>query len=74
MTYVTFVTNPGLVAAIIAHSYAVRFVQFRKESGVPFDTEGWTTMVVETMVVHISPGDIKLERVEDPVSIAKAAS
>ncbi len=65
-----FVTSLGLVAALIGQGYNVRFVQFRKEPGVPFDAEGWTVMVVETMpLFHISPEDLRLEDVAGLVEI-----
>lgn len=65
-----FITSLGLVAALISNGYTVRFVQFRKEPGVPFDAEGWTVMVVETMpMFHISPDDLRLEDIADVVEI-----
>lgn len=65
-----FVTSLGLVAALIAQGYNVRFVQFRKEAGVPFDASGWTVIVVETMpLFHISPDDLRLTDVSDVVEI-----
>lgn len=65
-----FITSLGTVAALIANGYSVRLVQFRKEAGVPFDAEGWTVMVIETMpIFHISPDDLRLEDVADVVEI-----
>lgn len=65
-----FVTSLGMVAALIANGYAVRFVQFRKEPGLPFDTAGWTVMVVESMpLFHVSPDDLHLADVADIVEI-----
>ena len=65
-----FIMSLGTVAALIKNGYNVRFVQFQKESGVPFDASGWTVMVVETMpVFHISPDDLNLQDVADLVEI-----
>lgn len=65
-----FITSLGMVAALIANGYHVRFVQFRKEPGVPFDASGWTVMVIETMpMFHVSPEDLRLADVEDLVEI-----
>lgn len=65
-----FVTSLGMVAALVANGYAVRFVQFRAEPGVPFDAAGWTVMVIETMpIFHISPDDLRLQDVADVVEI-----
>lgn len=65
-----FVCSLGTVAALIGNGYAVRFVQFRKEQGVPFDAAGWTVMVIETMpVFHVSPEDLILADVSDIVEL-----
>ena len=65
-----FICSLGSVAALITNGYSVRFVQFRSEPGVPFDAEGWTVMVIETMpVFHISPDDLRLVDVADVVEI-----
>ena len=65
-----FVTSLGMVAALIVNGYNVRFVQFRKEPGVPFDASGWTVIVVETMpLFHVSPDDLRLADVADVVEI-----
>jgi hypothetical protein len=54
-----FLASLGLIAALIANGYKCRFVQFRKEVGIPFDATGWTCIVVETMpVFHIAPWDL----------------
>lgn len=60
----------GMMAALIANGYAVRFVQFAAEEGVPFDAEGWTVMVIETMpMFHISPDDLRVADVVDLVEV-----
>jgi len=65
-----FVCSLGTVAALIANDYTVRFVQFRKEQGVPFDAQGWTVMVIESMpIFHVSPDDLCLADVADVVEI-----
>jgi len=65
-----FVTSLGMVAVLIAHGYSVRFVQFRKEPGVPFDATGWTVIVIEGMpLFHVSPDDLRLADVVDVVEI-----
>lgn len=65
-----FVLSLGTVAALIANGYAVRFVQFAAEEGVPFDAAGWTVMVIETMpMFHISPDDLRVEDVVDLVEV-----
>ena len=65
-----FVTSLGVVAGLIANGYNVRFVQFRKEPGVPFDASGWTVIVVESMpLFHVSPDDLRLADVADVVEI-----
>ena len=65
-----FVCSLGSVAALIANGYAVRFVQFRDEAGVPFNSQGWTVMVIETMpLFHISPDDLRLVDVADIVEM-----
>lgn len=65
-----FVTSLGMVAALITNGYAVRFVQFRKEPGVPFNASGWTVIVVESMpLFHVSPDDLRLGDVSDVVEI-----
>lgn len=65
-----FIVSLGTVAALIANGYNVRFVQFAKEPGVPFNASGWTVMVVETMpIFHVSPDDLRLADVADTVEI-----
>lgn len=65
-----FITSLGTIAALIANGYIVRFVQFRKEQGIPFDAEGWTVIVVETMpIFHVSPDDLRLADVADIVEM-----
>lgn len=65
-----FVVSLGTLAALIVNGYAVRFVQFAKEPGVPFDATGWTVMVIETMpIFHVSPDDLRLADVADIVEI-----
>ena len=65
-----FITSLGTIAALIANGYNVRLVQFGSEPGVPFDAEGWTVMIVETMpVFHISPDDLRMSDVADIVEI-----
>ena len=65
-----FIMSLGLVSALIRNGYSVRFVQFQAEEGVPFDANGWTVMVVETMpVFHISPEDLRAEDIADLVEI-----
>ncbi len=65
-----FIMSLGTIAALIANGYAVRFVQFQSEAGVPFDASGWTVMVIETMpVFHVSPDDLRLSDIEDVVEI-----
>ncbi len=65
-----FIMSLGTIASLIENEYNVRFVQFQEEEGTPFDAQGWTVMVVETMpVFHISPEDLKLENVGDLVEI-----
>lgn len=65
-----FVASIGWMAAIIANGYSVRFVQFAKEGGVPFDAKGWTVMVIATMpLFHISPDDLRAADVADLVEV-----
>ena len=65
-----FITSLGTVAALIRNGYNVRFIQFQKEAGVPFDTTGWTVMVVEGMpIFHISPDDLRLADVGSLVEV-----
>lgn len=65
-----FVCSLGLVAALVANGYNVRFVQFRSEPGVPFNATGWTVMVIEGMpIFHVSPDDLRLADVADVVEI-----
>ncbi len=65
-----FVMSLGLIASLIANGYSVRFVQFQKEAGVPFNASGWTVIVVETMpIFHIAPEDLRLSDVQDLVEI-----
>lgn len=65
-----FILSLGTVAALVANGYAVRFVQFQAEKGIPFDASGWTVMVVETMpIFHISPDDLRAADVADLVEV-----
>ena len=65
-----FVMSLGTVAALIQNGYSVRLVQFQKETGVPFDANGWTVLVVETMpVFHISPDDLDASAIADVVEV-----
>ncbi len=65
-----FVCSLGTIAALIANGYAVRFVQFAAEKGVPFNAAGWTVMVIETMpIFHVSPYDIRAADVQDLVEV-----
>ena len=65
-----FLCSLGLVAALVANGYTVRFVQFAKEAGVPFDASGWTVMVIATMpIFHISPEDLRAADVADLVEV-----
>lgn len=65
-----FVLSLGTVAALIANGYEVRFVQFAKEEGVPFDASGWTVMVIGSMpMFHISPDDLRASDVADLVEV-----
>jgi len=63
-----FLCSLGLVTALVANKYEVRFVQFAKEAGVPFDASGWTCMVIGTMpIFHVSPDDLRASDVGDRV-------
>lgn len=65
-----FILSLGTVAALVANGYSVRFVQFRKEPGVPFDAAGWTVVVIGTMpIFHVSPDDLRVADVQDLVEV-----
>jgi len=65
-----FIMSLGMVAALVANGYTVRFVQFHSEPGVPFDAGGWTVMVIETMpMFHVSPNDLRAADVGDLVEV-----
>lgn len=65
-----FVMSLGMISALIANGYNIRFVQFNSEPGVPFNAEGWTVIVVETMpIFHIAPWDLAMEDVSEIVEL-----
>ena len=65
-----FVMSLGTISALIANGYNVRMVQFQSEEGVPFDANGWTVMVIETMpVFHIAPWDLDTSDLSDVVEV-----
>lgn len=65
-----FICSLGTVAALVTNGYEVRFVQFAKEAGVPFDASGWTVMIIGTMpIFHISPDDLRAADVADLVEV-----
>ena len=65
-----FLCSLGLVTALVANKYEVRFVQFAKEAGVQFDAGGWTVMVIGTMpIFHVSPDDLRASDVGDLVEV-----
>ncbi len=65
-----FIMSLGTISALIRNGYSVRFVQFAKEEGTPFDASGWTVIVVETMpIFHINPDDLRAEDISDLVEI-----
>lgn len=55
---------------IVANGYKVELVQFQKEVGVPFDANGWTVVVLETMpIYHLAPWDLDASKIADLVNI-----
>jgi len=64
------ITSLGTVAALIMNGYFVRLVQFRREEGIPFEADGCTSIIIETMpVFHCEPHDLCLEGIEDLVEV-----
>lgn len=69
-----FLASLGMISGIVNNGYRVRLVQFSKESGLPFNAEGWIAVAVHGdrgwwVVLHVFPDDLDTTELDDIVDV-----